>query len=381
MSNTDGKRTQGARDYQEDFFSIVRQNEEDGTSDVLIVLADGMGGHSGGDVASKTAVRAFEGSFLASTSNNPKNRLHNALKVADQAIADRIAEDSRLEGMGCTLIGALRLNDTLFWTSVGDSHIFVLRKNELRKINADHSVKGELVKLVEQGKLTMEEVNANPKRNALRSALVGKTPTLIDERSLALEQGDIVILATDGVDTISQDELQDVVSQNKALSPEAISATVLKRVKDAAKPNQDNTTVVIYKHAKATSVISSENSRWTIGDTTQGADYKRKFIWILCGGLVVLAILAAVMMIGNGADVDPKTPEPTEPATVQSNEIIDNRNVAPQDPASGTDIELDAPDTPKETDAVETDQADDPTLTDPNETDSTVTDQSPQTDE
>ena len=156
MSNADGKRTQGARDYQEDFFSIVRQNEEDGTSDVLIILSDGMGGHSGGDVASKTAVRAFEGSFLASTSNNPKNRLHNALKVADQAIADRIAEDSRLEGMGCTLIGALRLNDTLFWTSVGDSHIFVLRKNELRKINADHSVKGELVKLVEQGKLTME---------------------------------------------------------------------------------------------------------------------------------------------------------------------------------------------------------------------------------
>ena len=366
MANAVGKRSQGARDYQEDYFSIVQQNEADDSSDVLIVLADGMGGHSGGDVASKTAVRAFEGSFLASTSSNPKNRLRSALNVANSAVADRVAEDTRLEGMGCTLIGALRLKKALIWVSVGDSHIFVLRQNELRKVNADHSVKGELMELVEQGKLTVEEVNANPKRNALRSAVVGKPFSLIDERSLTLEKGDIVLLCTDGVDSISEEELQDVVTRNKAQSSEAISAAVLKRVKEANKPNQDNTTVVVYKHRDGTTVFDSENSRWTLGDSPDHGSISKTAVWLMFGGALILAILAAIWFSGLGTTPEPD-PEPAPNETViivpSNKEITDSRVDTPEEDVSESDATIE--DTTPSTDDTVVDDGDTPASEEP----------------
>lgn len=326
MSNVFGKCTQGGRDYQEDFFSTIRQNEDDPTSEILIVLSDGMGGHAAGDVASKTAVRAFQASFLSSTSSSPQRRLQNALKVADQAIADRISEDNQLSGMGCTLIGALKLHNGVSWISVGDSHVFLFRDGRLRKLNADHSMMGELLKLVEKGQLTLEEARANPKKNALRSALVGKSIPLIDERSISLDEGDILIFATDGIDTLTIDQLQDVVTAHKSQSPEAMTQAILRSVDDAEKPNQDNTTVLTCYHTKSARPFWDENSKWTLNDKPRSL-LSQPLVWAVAALAIVLfgAFLGFLMKPKPAASISPQAVSTEPTAAPQDNEISGGR--------------------------------------------------------
>lgn len=319
MSNIFAKSIQGGRDYQEDFFSTLRQNEDDPTSDILIVLSDGMGGHAAGDVASKTAVRAFQASFLSSTSNSPQRRLQNALKVADQAIADRVSEDNKLSGMGCTLIGALKLHNGISWISVGDSHVFLFRDGKLRKVNADHSMMGELMALVDKGQISLEEARANPKKNALRSALVGRTIPLIDERSISLEEGDILIFATDGVDTLTVDELQDIVITHKSQSPEAMTQAILRRVKEAEKPNQDNTTVLTCYHTTAARPFWDENSKWTLNDKPSGL-FTRPVVW----AATVLAFILIGVLIGFLMRPTPKATSLPEAVSIEADVPQDN---------------------------------------------------------
>ena len=325
MSNYFGESSQGARNYQEDYFTVTRQNESDPSSELLFVLADGMGGHAGGDVASKTAVQAFQASFVSSTSRSPVRRFRNALKVADHAIADRVAEDANLTGMGCTLIGAIKLHNGLSWISVGDSHIFLFRDNRLRKLNADHSMFGELLEAVEAGTLTLEQARQSPHKNALRSALVGKTIPLIDEQSVALEEGDILIFATDGIDTLSFEDLQDIVRVQKSNSPEKLSKTILRQIAEIDKANQDNTTVVTCYHTRSKVPFWNENSRWTLTE----APSKKPLVKIVIFALAILALVALVLFAFSKTKVDvpiPQTQAPTAEPTDQQREIQESNS-------------------------------------------------------
>jgi protein phosphatase len=245
----------GARSYQEDA-AFVHAGAEGQTSPaagqhaetLMAVLADGMGGHAGGALASSTACQKFLAAYAAFIGDVPA-RLEEALKLANAAIGECVEENPALDGMGCTLIGTVFAAAGVQWVSVGDSPLFLLRGNEIVPLNEDHSLAPEIDKLAAAGRMSWEDAKSDPRRHFLRSALTGADMELIDRshRPLALEPGDVVILASDGIHTLSEPDILRVVTENIARGPEAVADALIAAVEAAGDLYQDNTTVVVVR--------------------------------------------------------------------------------------------------------------------------------------
>ena len=242
--------SQGARSYQEDA-AIVRAGgagQGPHPQALTAVLADGMGGHAGGALASSTACKVFLDAYMAST-GDVSARLDDALKRANAAIGECVEENPALDGMGCTLIGTVFGPAGVEWVSVGDSPLFLLRHGEIVLLNEDHSLAPEIDKLAAAGRMTWEDAKADPRRHFLRSALTGADMDLIDRshRPLALEPGDVVILSSDGIHTLSEPDILRVVNETVARGPEAVADALLAAVEAGGDIYQDNTTVVVVR--------------------------------------------------------------------------------------------------------------------------------------
>lgn len=238
-----GSQIDGARDYQEDsFLSTQLGNGEEAAS--LIIVADGMGGHAAGNVASNIAVQTFNKHVTAHypTEDIPA-LLREAMQKANQALAKTVEETPALRGMGCTLVAALLVDDKLWWISVGDSLLYLLRDGRLLRKNANHSYGGFLDKMAAAGKPIEPEEGFS--RNMLMSALTGDEIADIDcpKTPLELAPGDRVLVATDGLDTLSEGKIVQFGGDSDG-AREYVDA-LLKAVDDAAMPRQDNTTVVV----------------------------------------------------------------------------------------------------------------------------------------
>ena len=175
-----GDQIDGARDYQEDAFMVSQLGETpDGKASALIVMADGMGGHAAGNVASNMVVATFNKHFQSKfPPKSPNILLNDALLSSNEQIASSVNETPALAGMGCTMVTAYLEGEDLWWVSVGDSHLYLIRDKELIKQNADHSYGAFLDMMIEQG----EEVddNAGMSRNMLMSAMTGVEISSID---------------------------------------------------------------------------------------------------------------------------------------------------------------------------------------------------------
>lgn len=240
-----GSQIDGARDYQEDAFLITHLGDSDSeTSGSMVIVADGMGGHAAGNVASNMAVQTFN-RHLAKNFPNPNisNVLHEAVLQANGSITATVAETAALKGMGCTLVACVLDCGGLRWVSVGDSHLYLLRYGELTKKNADHSYGGFLDRMADAG--TPVEAEAGFSRNMLMSALTGEDIAEIDcpETPLQLRPGDRVILSSDGLDTLTQEKIIEIC----AASPSAKQCVdaLLQGVTEGGAPRQDNTTVIV----------------------------------------------------------------------------------------------------------------------------------------
>ena len=248
----------GARKQQEDFNTILSFNEG---NELLAVLADGMGGHEAGEVASRLAVESFVECFKTHPAGSIPVRLGAALQAADNALGDYIRRYPEVHGMGCTLVAAHLTSQHLHWISVGDSPLFLLRSKKLKQVNEDHSMAPEIQKSLKAGKITPEEALNHPHRNALRSALLGTgTPPLIDSpaRPLDLKDGDTILLASDGVQTLTDTEIERVLCSGADQHASMVAQTLLRTVEHKLKRNQDNTTVQIIhvtNHARSSSKI------------------------------------------------------------------------------------------------------------------------------
>jgi protein phosphatase len=216
--------------------------------ELTVVLADGMGGHAGGALASATACRIFERAFETSSGDVP-SRLEEALNLANAAIAQCVDENPALSGMGCTLVGAAFGAAGMEWVSVGDSPLFLVRKGEIVLLNEDHSLAPEIDKLAAAGRMSWEDARSDPRRHFLRSALTGGDIDLIDRsrRPLALEPGDVVILASDGIQTLEQGDILRVAQDARNPDADALAASLLAAVEAEGDAYQDNTTVVVVR--------------------------------------------------------------------------------------------------------------------------------------
>jgi serine/threonine protein phosphatase PrpC len=242
--------SQGARSYQEDSaaISLGAAASPGGHAELTVVLADGMGGHAGGALASSTACQVFLRAYATSAGPVPA-RLDEALQLSNSAISACVDENPALNGMGCTLIGAEFGSAGLEWISVGDSPLFLLRKGEIVLLNEDHSLAPEIDKLAESGKISWEAARADPRRHFLRSAVTGAEIELIDRsrRPLALEAGDVVILASDGIQTLTQATIAQVAEANTGRGAAAVADALLQAVDAAHDAYQDNATVVVVR--------------------------------------------------------------------------------------------------------------------------------------
>jgi serine/threonine protein phosphatase PrpC len=221
----------------------------EGDGGLTAALADGMGGHAGGALASGLACMFFVQAVAMSPAPDVGTRLAEALDVANEAIAHETDEDPSLAGMGCTLVGAVFGPEGVEWVSVGDSPLFLVRNGEIVRLNDDHSLAPEIDKLAATGRISWDAARADSRRHVLRSALTGTEIDLVDrsERPLALQAGDVVILASDGIHSISGADIARVTAE--AATADAAAQALLAAVEAAGEAHQDNTTVVVVRVA------------------------------------------------------------------------------------------------------------------------------------
>ncbi|MGK0399849.1 MAG: serine/threonine protein phosphatase PrpC [Gammaproteobacteria bacterium] len=235
----------GARDYQEDTYMVTELEQADNDKTcALAILADGMGGHTAGNVASSIAVTIFNKSFQSSFPPiEVEAALTEALNLSNEKIRASVKEKPALRGMGCTMVTAYLEDDDLYWISVGDSHLYLIREHELIKPNANHSYGAYLDMMKEQGIELEEQVGMS--RNMLMSAITGEKISNIDisEMPIKVRPGDRVIVASDGLDVLGTGAIIQYSSWS-ATASECVCA-LLKAVEDANKINQDNTTLIV----------------------------------------------------------------------------------------------------------------------------------------
>ncbi|MGH6816267.1 MAG: PP2C family protein-serine/threonine phosphatase [Hyphomicrobiaceae bacterium] len=249
------RETKGARPYQEDSAAIwpgsalfLPANEYAEPDRLVVVLADGMGGHIGGALASRTACESFLTAFAHSNAAIVE-RLKQALAEANRAIARKVADNPKLSGMGSTLVGASFGPAGMEWISIGDSPLYLYRYGEIAPLNEDHSLAPALDRLALEGKMTAAEAKNHPYRHMLRAAVTGEELDLVDfsRRPLAFEPGDCVVLASDGILTLDAAEIARVISASQAEGVEAVAAALIRAVENARDPYQDNATVIVVR--------------------------------------------------------------------------------------------------------------------------------------
>lgn len=222
----EGAQHQGGRPYQEDSWALRTMN--DGT--LLAVVADGMGGHAGGAVASKLVVEALVATVAAGGS------LLQGLQKANEAVAAGAAGKPELAGMGSTLIAVRLKGSEMGWISVGDSPLYLVAEAGLERLNADHSMAPQIDALAKRGVISASEAANHPGRHTLREAVMGQPLALIDEGNRTLQSGSRLLLCSDGVQSLTDDKI--------AAHASGTARSLIDAVLAVGAPHQDNITVI-----------------------------------------------------------------------------------------------------------------------------------------
>lgn len=228
-----------ARDTNEDFYYI--SNEEDSLK--IYILADGMGGYNGGEIASKLAAMSIKGYIesnfdkIEHEKENILELIRSAIEYANMVVYEKAKENEELQNMGTTIEVCLIYNNRAFIGHVGDSRIYRIRKNIIRKITQDHSYVQQLVK---DGTITKEEAIHHPKKNMLMKAL-GCTPFVEPDVTVkGFLKDDIIVMCSDGLtNMVTEQEIYENVTTNT----NEPSITLVNRANEMG--GYDNITVVV----------------------------------------------------------------------------------------------------------------------------------------
>lgn len=179
------------RNLNEDYAGYIEEEEYK-----LYVVADGMGGHNAGEVASEMAVNAVKAYVKENYKNEGSNVLENAILFANEKIYDKAIGGLEYKGMGTTLVAALVYEDDVIVANVGDSSCFGIIGNDIIKITKDHSLVQELI---DSGSITEEEGRNHPKKNVITRALGTNNVVKIDIFKIDINTYDKYLLCTDGL--------------------------------------------------------------------------------------------------------------------------------------------------------------------------------------
>lgn len=192
----------------------------------LYILADGMGGYKGGEIASSLAVANVKNYITNHFKKTRKDRenilklLKNAIEYANKVIYEKAQEDEELHDMGTTLDICLIYNNRIFIGHVGDSRVYRIRKNIMRKLTTDHSY---VEKLVKEGTITKEEAYNHPKKNMLMKALGCNTIVEPDLICKGFFKDDIILMCSDGLtNMLRENEIYNLLLKNPEHPEEAL---------------------------------------------------------------------------------------------------------------------------------------------------------------
>lgn len=228
-----------AREMNQDSYYASQPSENVG----LYIVADGMGGYNGGEIASRLAITSAKNYIETNFSKIEHNKeelqklIKNAIEYANMIVYEKSKESEELEGMGTTIEVVLAYNDRVYIGHIGDSRIYRIRKDIIRKLTVDDSY---VQKLVKDGTITKEEAVHHPKKNMLTKAL-GCTSYV--EPIVAVKgflKDDIIVITSDGLtNMVSDEEIMAIIKENI----EKASDELIKKANNAG--GLDNITVVI----------------------------------------------------------------------------------------------------------------------------------------
>jgi protein phosphatase len=206
---------------------------------VVFVVADGMGGHRGGEIASQIAVRTIVAFYSADGEEDRLHALTRAFREANQTIIQEAVADSTLFGMGTTCTAVALHDGRAYFAHVGDSRAYLLRRGRILQITSDHSIVGEMVR---SGIISDEDARTHPRRNVITRSLGAQEEITADTPStMEIERGDIFLLCTDGLTTYLQDA--DIAVVLATSSPDEACKKLVKMANEQG--GRDNITVQV----------------------------------------------------------------------------------------------------------------------------------------
>lgn len=243
---------QGGRDYQED---AIVTDFPFGSDSGLVVLADGMGGHAAGDVASKIVVTEvyselkFESANFADFESEIPRFLTESASNANGIVRSHVQAHPETRGMGATLVSVVLVENRMYWMSIGDSPLFHYRGGKMSQLNEDHSMAPQIDFMVKQGLLDEEAGRNHPDRNCLTSVILGDRVAKSDcpRTPFELQVGDIVVVSSDGLQYLEDSKIQKILHRHRRKKSAEIAGYLLEAIEELADPDQDNCTFSVIK--------------------------------------------------------------------------------------------------------------------------------------
>jgi serine/threonine protein phosphatase PrpC len=244
--------SQGARDYQED---AITADFPVGAEAGFVVLADGMGGHAAGDVASKIVLTEvfselkFHFADVQAFEARAPEILRNVADFANETLRQHTRSHPETEGMGATLVVPALVENRLWWISVGDSPLFLFRNGKLTQLNEDHSMAPQIDFMVKSGLMDPQVAANHPDRNCLISVLMGTRIPKIDcpTRPYELQAGDIVLCSSDGLQFLTNAQIEKVLNKYRKVRSTEIAERLLDELAKLDDPDQDNISFTLIK--------------------------------------------------------------------------------------------------------------------------------------
>lgn len=223
--------------------SIYVSNEPVGKLDNLYIVADGMGGHRAGQVASNTAIEAFLAylnKYQPDSTEEPLDMLIGAVNMANDAVYKLGRTYEEYSEMGTTMIGATVVGNNMYVAHVGDSRLYKISDGKIEQVTNDHSLVAEMVRA---GQLTEEEARNHPQRNCITRAVGTDSSVVTDGLIVRIKEKDIILICSDGLSTMLEDDEICNIASAGGFSIEDRTDMLI----DAAKNNGgfDNISVVI----------------------------------------------------------------------------------------------------------------------------------------
>jgi protein phosphatase len=224
---------------EDNLISVVPENHQLLQSrGALFVVSDGMGGHDRGEIASEQTVQTVRAHYYQATQADIPTRLQEAIKEANRVIYRE--SETRGKEMGATCVAAVLHEQTLYAANVGDSRVYVLHEGQLRQVTRDHSL---VAQLVERGEITPAEARTHEKRNVIYRSLGAQPEVEVDLFTESVQEGDTLILCTDGLcGVVNDEELRTIVEQHE---PAESVQRLIARANEEGGP--DNVTAIVVR--------------------------------------------------------------------------------------------------------------------------------------